>query len=265
MDYFRDGKFHYQLAATPSVADRATSLDRTTSFDPRFFDPAYCLSLNGARAITEGRGTAVMFPAARRWLFLKDYQRGGMIKRISNDAYLWTGLERTRAWREFALLNEMSQLNLSVPEAYACRVEQGSLTYRASLIVEVVRNQGSLMKILKQQGFEAIDWRALGEFIGSFGFHRIFHADLNASNILLQQNRKFVLIDFDKSYRFKGIRAPLFHHIYEKRMLRRLRRSLLKVKPSVSASEKEFSDSMWQLMLAGYRTRSGKNSVNGLR
>lgn len=259
MDYFRDAQYHYRLATKPSVTTPASS------FDPLFFDSDHCLSLNGARAITEGRGTAVIFPAARRWLFLKDYQRGGMIRLISSNAYLWTGLERTRAWREFTLLTEMSQLGLSVPEPYACRVEQRILTYRASLIVEVVENRGSLSRLIKQQGFAAINWHALGEFIGEFGLHRIFHADLNASNILLLQSRQFVLIDFDKSYRFRGVLAPLFHHLYEKRMLNRLRHSLHKVKPSMSVTDREFTDSMWQLMLAGYRAYLDKNSVSGSR
>lgn len=196
-----------------------------------------------------------MFPAARRWLFLKDYQRGGMIRHINHNAYLWTGLERTRAWREFTLLIEMSRLGLSVPEAYACRVHQRTLMYRASLIVEVVENEGSLMQIIKTQGFEAVDWQSLGKFMASFAVHRIYHADLNASNVLVQPNQRFVLIDFDKGCQFNGLRAPLFRLIFEKRMLRRLQRSLTKLKPASSVNDREFSESMWQSFMAGYQPR----------
>ncbi len=269
MGYFRDGRFHYRFTnkfankfaknfATkePTTSNKAATnqlVNPDTPFDPRFFDPVYCLSLEGARAVTEGRGTAVIFPAARRCLLLKNYHRGGLMRHISANAYLWTGLQRTRVWSEFELLISMSQLGLPVPDPFACCVEQGTLTYKASLIVEVVENQGSLSQVIQNNGFEGLDWRAIGAFLGRFGGRQIYHADLNASNILVQQNRTFVLIDFDKSYQINGVRAPLFRIIYEKRMLRRLRRSLLKIKPLPTQVNQTFSDEMWELMLLGYR------------
>lgn len=305
--YLGDGRFHYLLAddvlakevvSTPRAANVvaanvvaaspvADSADAAlfpapeSSFDTQLFDHDYCLSLDGAYRITEGRGISVVFPAAGRQLFLKSYRRGGMIRHLSEDRYFFTGLARTRGWREFRLLETMNTSGLAVPQPFACRVEVNGITYRASLIVDVIDNRGSLAEIIKADGCDSVDWHALGKFIGGFGRQRIFHADLNASNILVAQDEAevpggggFYLIDFDRGRQFKGLRVPLFH-LYEKRMLRRLQRSLLKTAmPETSmpgssktvsgtAAESEITSEgqaslaslwqpMWQAFLAGY-------------
>ncbi len=285
--YFNDGRFHYLVAkdavnspcvAVPVAETSAganTAKSAPDSFDVQLFDQAHCISIDGAYRITEGRGTSVIFPTAGRQLFLKDYRRGGMVRHLSKDHYLFTGLSRTRAFREFRLLEAMNTSGLAVPQPFACRVERKGVMYRASLIVEVIDHRGSLAKVIKADGAEALDWYALGEFIGSFGRQRIFHADLNTSNILMRSRDGensgvgFYLIDFDRGRRFAGLYAPLFG-LFEKRMLKRFHRSLLKTsvfevtknseptKTSVENAGTEFSDTvtfwqpLWQQFLAGY-------------
>lgn len=253
MEYFKEGELHYLIANPDEVQHSSVS----QAFNIRFFDQDFCLTCADAQRITEGRGTAIMFTAAGKRLFLKDYRRGGMIRHLSDKSYFWTGLSRTRAWCEFKLLVSMAKLGLNVPEVIACRVEKRWMTYRARLIVAVIQNSGSLLQTIKNHGYDAIDWYALGEFIGSFGAHRIFHADLNASNILVGSDTEFFLIDFDRGQQFNGLRAPLFRIVYEKRMLQRLYRSLLKsvtnVEVQAEAGEASFPADLWNQFLNGYR------------
>ena len=274
--YLKHGRFHYLLANdvlanevvdTPFIvkpfkepADSASTHvalppAASISLDTRLFDHDHCMSLDGAYRITEGRGTSVVFPAYGRQLFLKDYRRGGMVRHLSQDRYLYTGLDRTRAWREFRLLEMMKRSGLAVPQPFACRVERLGVSYRARLIVEVIDNGGSLAELVKTRGFDAVDWYSLGEFIGGFGRQQIFHADLNASNILMVQGEVasgggvFYLIDFDRGRKLSGLSAPLFRYFYQQRMLQRLYRSLVKTANMESAVSLQPG---WQEFLSGY-------------
>ena len=59
------------------------------------------------RRAAGGRGTvAFVRDGERRWV-LRHYRRGGLVARLLDDRYLWTGADRTRAFREWRLLREL--------------------------------------------------------------------------------------------------------------------------------------------------------------
>jgi 3-deoxy-D-manno-octulosonic acid kinase len=62
-----------------------------------------------------GRGTVLVVQRASETWVLRHYHRGGMIARFIDDHYLWLGLERTRAFREWRLLDALRKLELPVP------------------------------------------------------------------------------------------------------------------------------------------------------
>ena len=76
-------------------------------------------------------------------------------------------------------------------------------------------------------------------------FHRagVWHADLTAHNILLDQDGRSYLLDFDRG----RLRRP--GH-WRQRNLARLLRSLRKIRPQVS--ETAYPEPQWQWLLAGY-------------
>jgi len=125
-------------------------------------------------------------------------------QRISRDAYVWTGLANTRAWREFDLLMRMSALELPTPNVYACRVERQGLLYRAHILVERISHSGSLQQSLNKGEAATVDWLSVGRTVGQLGRHCIYHADLNSSNILLDESGNTHLIDFDRGKLMQG-------------------------------------------------------------
>lgn len=247
---FTQGSYTYRFnAALHRQMVETADEEVLSNLDPRLFDPDHCESIDGSVRINEGRGQAVAFPLGSKSLILKHYRRGGLIQRISQDSYIWTGLSRTRAWREFDLLILMRQLELPVPQAYACRVEKHGPCYRARMLVELIGNNGSMLQRVREGHAAEIDWVETGRAIGTFGRHCIFHADLNASNILVDATNQLYLIDFDRGRCMKGGKETLYRHHYENRMVQRLRHSLEKFPLG-------FTSSMWRDFLSGYSQTS---------
>ena len=65
------------------------------------FDPGWWRDAGRVTGEAPGRGASLFLDAGEgvEWV-LRPYRRGGLIARASATRYLWTGLERTRAFRE---------------------------------------------------------------------------------------------------------------------------------------------------------------------
>jgi len=175
---------------------------------------------------SQGRGTVVFFEHEHTHLVLKRYHRGGLPGRIIKSTYIFNGLSRTRMWREFALLAAMRELGLPVPKPVAVRCERSSLLcYQGQIISERIANSRTLAEMLRSENVSDKTWEAIGMVIRRFHRHLIEHGDLNASNILMNNQGQIFLIDFDKS---------IMHKSGDDRWcagnLNRLRRSLNKLK-----------------------------------
>lgn len=194
-----------------------------------------------------GRGCAVMFRFQGLDLVLKRYHRGGVIGRLVEHSYLFRRLEETRMWREFRLLARMYAMGLPVPRPVAAYCEKlSALTCGGELISEKIPGARSLTEILCESELPDSLWRRVGETIRTFHERQVYHADLNASNILLNSSDKVFLVDFDKS----EIRAQLGKEAAEAN-LQRLHRSLCKLRGKHSRFH--FSEENWSALEAGYR------------
>lgn len=158
--------------------------------------------------------------AAQQWV-LRHYYRGGLIEKLSRDKYLFTGLKRTRAVAELALLDTLYAQGFPVPKPIAAYVERHGLSYRADLIIERIAGAEDLVARLSQTAMTAAQWQALGQCIARFHNHGVYHADLNAKNILIADDT-FHLIDFDRG----EIKAPKID--WQKANMDRLLRSFKK-------------------------------------
>jgi 3-deoxy-D-manno-octulosonic acid kinase len=163
---------------------------------------------------------------------LRHYRRGGMVARISRDRYAWLGEARTRAFREFKLLQSMVEQGLPVPAPVAAAYWRSGLLYRAAILVERLPGVKPLALLLDQPV-----WQAAASSIARMHKAGVWHADLNAFNILLDGQGQAWIIDFDRGHR--GGTSPAAR---EKNM-RRLRRSLVKVAGQPGAA---FYDRLYQ-------------------
>ncbi|QIZ78359.1 3-deoxy-D-manno-octulosonic acid kinase [Ferrimonas lipolytica] len=175
---------------------------------------------------------------------LRHYYRGGLPGKVIEDVYLWSGLETTRAYKELMLLEQMVALELPVCKPIAAKLDRQGFSYRADLITERLMGCNDLVGALKTAPLTSERWQELGRVIARFHNKGVFHADLNARNILLNE-QQFYLIDFDQG----KLRIP--DEKWQQANLARLQRSLQKEALRVKGIHWQESD--WQHLLKGYQ------------
>ncbi len=190
-----------------------------------------------------GRGEVRFFTHADQNLVLRHYRRGGFVRHFLADRYLGLQASASRSFREWFLLADLYRQGLPVPRPVAAAFYPGGIFYRADLITCQLENVQPLSTLL-QSPLPDSTWRALGGTLQQFHAAQVFHADLNAHNILLDRHQQAYLIDFDRGSIRKG-------QNWKQENLRRLHRSLLKL--SASSPIAEDVEAGWQQLLTGYR------------
>jgi len=166
------------------------------------FDPAWWRSRKRLTGEAAGRGAAYFLEGldGRPWV-LRHNRRGGALARINHDRFLWVGSKHARALAETQLLAEMRAEGLPVPAPVAALAHRRGMFYRGDVITECIEDAEPLADRLMRSGLEAVAWYTLGQVIALFHRCGIHHADLNARNVLIDNENAFHLIDFDKARR----------------------------------------------------------------
>lgn len=185
--------------------------------DTGIFDPA-SPSVNAVPVAEGGRNAAWYVRCGTRDGVLRHYRRGGWMARISEDRYLWGGAGHVRSLNEFDILRSLYEAGLPVPRPLAAAYWQQGLTYRAAIIVERIPDARPLASVL-----DSADCDQVARAIYTMHEQGVWHADLNAFNILLDTQGRAWLIDFDKAHR------TVLSQERRSANLLRLRRSLAKV------------------------------------
>lgn len=207
------------------------------------FDPA---AWPDARPVTghgRGRGTTLFIRSGGRDWVLRHYRRGGQVARLSEDAFVWTGAERTRCFREWRLLARLHAAGLPVPRPVAARYVRRGLLYRADLITWRLAGVMPLSARLAAGPLPEALWWQLGHCIGRFHAAGVFHADLNAHNLQLRDDDKVFLLDFDRGRIMAGAGG------WQRRNLARLQRSLARLAGDGVAA---CGAGEWSALLAGH-------------
>lgn len=216
--------------------------------DPTLFEPAANIVMQN----TLGRGTAVVFHYDGLELVRRHYQRGGLVRHLSRDLYWGRTLATTRMWREFHLLRELWQLGLPVPQAVAARCRRtGPVWYSGDLITQRIPESRTLAEHLRDHPLSDSLWEKLGTVLAAFHRAGVYHADLNANNILLNTADSFYLIDFDKGERRSPDPAWQHNSSWQQSNLARLQRSLCKLQRL--NTHFHYSPSVWRALETGYR------------
>lgn len=192
-----------------------------------------------------GRGGSYFVEWSGHRYVLRHYRRGGFAAKLLSDQYLWTGLKNTRAWREWHLLRVLIQQHLPVPKPAAVKVTRYGIIYKADIIMEAICDAEPVSTLLTTAQFRPDIWYAIGAMIKRFHMEGVYHADLNAHNILVDKYQQVYCIDFDKG----EIRGP--NDTWRRANLQRLKRSLDKLRRERKVFH--YSDSDWQVLLEGYK------------
>lgn len=166
----------------------------------------------------------------------RHYRRGGWPGKFVRDTYVWLGAERTRSFQEWRLLHHARALELPVPVPVVAMVQRRGFVYRADIITRLIPGTTSLGGRLKAAPLPLDLWRNAGACIRRFHANGFHHADLNVHNILLDEEAKVYLIDFDRG----EIRAP---GAWTESNWSRLRRSLDKLARTLPAGR--FGEEQW--------------------
>jgi 3-deoxy-D-manno-octulosonic acid kinase len=224
-----------------------------TKITPHWFDPEYWRGRSALTGQASGRGLSYFFSVDGAEYVLRHYRRGGAVARWLGDRYWFRGLQSSRAWREWRLLAGLHAEGLPVPRPLAARVIRQGLMYRADIIVGRLPAAETLAGVLQQRPLPQQGWDELGKLLARFHVAGVYHADLNAHNILLGKTGGAYLIDFDRGCRCRRSRFSL--QLWQRCNLRRLRRSLRKLGRQQAGFN--FSDSDWKILLAAYRHAVG--------
>jgi 3-deoxy-D-manno-octulosonic acid kinase len=217
---------------------------RASNASPGWLDASWWAERGTVCEAPEGRGSAHLIEADGRSLVLRHYRRGGFVARVSADRYLWRGAERTRSFHEWHLLYHMHRAGLPVPRPIAAGYRRQRFSYSADLLVARIPGVRSLAAALSAAPVSLGTWVAIGRCLRNFHARGVYHADLNAHNILLGEYERDVwLIDFDRG----AVRPPGW---WSDANLVRLQRSLRKI--SAPLGGERFSQADWQALIHSY-------------
>ena len=204
-----------------------------------YFNIEYWRSKNAVQGEAVGRGSA--------W-FLRS-PGGGWAAKLSRRGYVFTGVTRSRPFREYRVLSDLAEKGLPVPKPVAAICEFQGLTYNAAIMTVTIPSARPLADMLIREPQIAADagtWHGIGRCTRRFHEAGLWHADLNARNILIDDQRQVFLVDFDRAKYSPG--KP----VNGQGNLKRLKRSLLKVWPT---SPQPGLDAAWELLTVAYHAR----------
>ena len=212
-----------------------------------FFSVDYWRAQEALHGDAVGRGSAWFIEAPQGSVVLRRYLRGGWAAKISRQAYLFSTVSRSRPFREFKLLAMLFEQGLPVPGPIAALCEFHGFVSTGAIIMTRIAHAQTLADVLPVSKGEPVHdagvWASVGKCIRRFHDAGVWHADLNARNILLNDESKVFLIDFDRA-RFTPGKA-----VNGEANLKRLKRSLTKLWPGDQLSA---FNSSWDLLTAGY-------------
>lgn len=213
------------------------------AIDADWFEPAHWRQRDALRAQGGGRGGVAVIDTPAGDCVLRHYHRGGLIARFNRDRYLWAGAARTRSFAEFRLLARIAALGLPAPQPVAARYRRRGVFYTADLITRRIDDARTLAHCLADGRLDAELARETGALVARFHREGIWHADLNAHNVLVADAALY-LLDFDRG----AVRAPA--EGWRLANLARLRRSLLKL--GAANAMADFEGAIWAPLMYGY-------------
>jgi 3-deoxy-D-manno-octulosonic acid kinase len=192
---------------------------------------------------TVGRGGGYFLRfGSQEWVW-RHYRRGGIIAKVLADEFVGWRLDYTRSWMEWRLLADLYGRGFPVPRPVAAFVSRKFGYYRCDLITQRIAPAQNLSALLEKAPLPAEVWVSIGACVRRFHNAGIYHADLNANNVLLDDQMHVYLIDFDRSGQRRG-------GLWQRKNIARFKRSLEKI--AKLSPNYYFNEDGFRLFLSGY-------------
>ncbi len=151
-----------------------------------------------AQGILNGRARPVLTQiGATDPVIIKYYRRGGMVKHLVKSLYFRLG--KPRPQQEYEMIAHARALGISSPEPLLWAI-RGTLFYEAFLVTRLVENHRSFFDVAHQN--PAHCQRIVGRVAAQIDLlirNRIYHRDLHPGNVLIDENERVFIIDFDRA------------------------------------------------------------------
>lgn len=190
-----------------------------------------------------GRGSAWFIETPAGPVVLRHYLRGGWAAKLSRQTYFYTGISRSRPFKEFDLLVKLYKRGLPVPRPVAAFCHHRGFLSSGALMTAQIAQAKTLADYFNGEEMVEGVFSKVGHCIRRFHQAGVWHADLNARNILLDAGSRVFLIDFDRARFSPG------NTVNGEGNLERLKRSLVKLWPNGKISELH---SAWSELKAAY-------------
>lgn len=172
-----------------------------------------------ARAVSQGgRQSAWFVEGDFGQAVLRYYRRGGLRAKFGEESYFWLGQKNVRAFAEIRVLEHLREQNILVPEPIGAAYWRSGIWYKNAILTRRIEKARTLAECLAENNQITV-YKAIKAMHAA----GVWHADLNANNILLDDKQQVWLIDFDRS-RIMTVSDQRAHNNFL-----RLRRSLLKI------------------------------------
>jgi 3-deoxy-D-manno-octulosonic acid kinase len=218
--------------------------DQTLPLSSAWFDPRFWQSQQALIGTGNGRGAVWFINSQFGQFVIRRYRRGGLIAKFNKSHFFFTGQKNTRPWLELSLLEYMCSIGLPVPRPIGGLYTLNKGFYRGELLTQTIENAQDLFDIIKTGNSTTVNWQEIGAVVKRFHDEGIYHSDLNCHNIMVDQNGKVWLIDFDKC------EQRTHNTQWKQANIDRLKRSL--DKESNLYTQFNVSDAQWRTFLEGY-------------
>lgn len=152
---------------------------------------------------------------------IKYYRRGGLVRYLIKQNYLKCG--KTRGQREYELLQKVRSFGISAPEpiVFAYR---GLLFYKGWLVTREIKGHQTLAELsFSNENRTRKIMKEVTRQISILIKNNILHVDLHPGNVIVDNQDRVYIIDFDKGRLFHGKNISL-----RNRYLRRWDRAVKK-------------------------------------
>lgn len=207
------------------------------------FSVDYWHSRQAVSGEATGRGSAWFVDAPYGAVVLRKYLRGGWAAKFSRQTYFFTGVSKSRPFREYHILADLFDKGLPVPRPVAALCQHKGLVATGAIMTACIPSATTLADVVVSAVEIEGLWASVGRCIRKFHRAGAWHADLNARNILLDSEFRVYLIDFDRA------RLQAGKPVNGEDNLNRLKRSLVKFWPVKQLSEMDLA---WADLMAAY-------------
>ena len=190
-----------------------------------------------------GRGNTMFVGNVPKQFVLRHFVRGGLVNKLVRDRYVWTGEHNTRPFAEWRMLAKMADSGLRVPRPAAARYCRHGLVYTADIITVRIPKVRPLSELIAVQSCAAAFWESLGKSVQAFHAEGVYHADMNAHNLQIDDDGELWMLDFDRG-------RLLQPGAWQQKTLSRLHRSLNKIRSANPALHVNAEN--WEQFLEGY-------------